>query len=236
MTDDAIVQINAGQVNVFLLRGAGGGVLVDAGNPGSEARILDRLAAQGVSPDALRLILITHGHLDHFGSAAALREKSGAPVAVHALDADALRQGVHQPDSLKPSNRLVGCVMRVMRGMQKFAAAGPSLGFEPDIVFTDPFRLDDYGVAGRVIPTPGHTPGSVSVLLDSGDLILGDSVMGQMLGLIRRPGPPLVAWDLARNWESVRQVMALGPRRIYVGHGGPFEVDEVHTLARAAAT
>jgi hydroxyacylglutathione hydrolase len=225
VTDDAIVQIDAGQVNVFLLRGAGGDVLVDAGNPGSEERILKRLAARGVTPDDLRLILITHGHLDHFGSAAALREQSGAAVAVHALDADALRQGVHQPDSLKPSNRLVGCVMRVMRVMQRFAAPGPSLGFEPDIVFTDPFRLDEYGVAGRVIPTPGHTPGSVSVRLDSGDLILGDSVMGQMLGLIRRPGPPLVAWDLARNRESVRQVMALGPRRIYVGHGGPFEVD-----------
>jgi glyoxylase-like metal-dependent hydrolase (beta-lactamase superfamily II) len=222
-----VVQINAGQVNVFLLRGESGNVLVDAGNPGGEGRILSQLVAHGVTPDALRLILITHGHLDHFGSAAALREQSGAPVAVHALDADALRQGVHQPGSLEPTSRLVGYVMRAV---QKFAAAGPSVGFEPDIVFADPFRLDEYGVAGRVIPTPGHTPGSVSVLLDGGDLVLGDSVMGRMLGLIRRPGPPLVAWDLAQNWDNVRRLAALRPRRIYAGHGGPFETAEVDEL------
>ena len=38
-----------------------------------------------------------------------------------------------------------------------------------------------------------------------------------------KPGPPLVAWDLERNRESVRRLQALSPRIVYVGHGGPFE-------------
>jgi len=74
-----------------------------------------------------------------------------------------------------------------------------------------------------VVHTPGHTPGSVSVLLDSGEAIVGDLVMGQMMGMLHKPGPPIVAWDLERNRESVCKLQALSPRVVYVGHGGPFE-------------
>ncbi len=55
--------------------------------------------------------------------------------------------------------------------------------------------------------------------------------MNSLTGLIRKPGTPLIAWNLERNWESLRQLpacpepcrRALSPRIIYVGHGGPFE-------------
>jgi hydroxyacylglutathione hydrolase len=90
-------------------------------------------------------------------------------------------------------------------------------------VFEEEWRLEDYGVSGRVIPTPGHTPGSVSVLLDSGEAIVGDMVIGDFLRLLCRPGLPIVAWDMERNRESIRRFLDLSPRIVYVGHGGPFE-------------
>ena len=214
-----VAQIDTGNMtNVFLIQGAGGAVLVDAGNPGNADLILERLAEHGVAPGDVRLILITHGHIDHFGSAAELRERTGAPVAIHALDAEAVRQGVHLPGSLKPTSWIIALGMRIP------GVAGPTRApaFKPDIVFEDEWRLDDYGVAGRVLHTPGHTPGSVSVLLDSGEAIVGDVVMGQLMGMLHKPGPPIVAWDLERNQESVRQLAALSPRVVYVGHGGPF--------------
>jgi len=215
-----VIQIDTGNfTNVFLIRGNGGNILVDAGNPGKADRILARLAECSVAPEDVRLILITHGHIDHFGSAAALRERTGAPVAIHALDADAVRQGIHQPGSLNPTHWLVALGMRI----PGIADPTRAPAFEPDIVFEDEFRLDDYGVAGRVLLTPGHTPGSVSVLLDSGEAIVGDVVMGQLMGMLHKPGPPIVAWDLERNWESVRRLVALSPRVVYVGHGGPFD-------------
>lgn len=64
---------------------------MDTGNPGRPDRILARLAECGVAPGDMRLILLTHGHVDHFGSAAELCERTGAPVAIHALDAEAVR-------------------------------------------------------------------------------------------------------------------------------------------------
>jgi glyoxylase-like metal-dependent hydrolase (beta-lactamase superfamily II) len=90
--------------------------------------------------------------------------------------------------------------------------------------------LDEYGLAGRVISTPGHTPGSVSVLLDSGEAIVGDMVIGDFFWLLRRPGPPLIAWDLERNWESARRFLGLSPRIVYVGHGGPFQPEDLVSL------
>ncbi|MEA3340137.1 MAG: MBL fold metallo-hydrolase [Chloroflexota bacterium] len=220
---DAVVQINTGLVNVFLIRGGAGCVLVDAGNPGQAHLILKRMAKHGVAPNDVRLILITHGHVDHFGSAAALRKQTGAPVAIHALDAGAARQGAHQQDSLRPTNRWIGLAMRLP--FLRLPDRAPA--FEPDVVLEGEWRLDEYGVAGRVIHTPGHTPGSISALLDGGEAIVGDMVMGQLMGLIHKPGPPIVAWDLARNRESVRRLLALSPRVVYVGHGGPFRAEEV---------
>jgi len=66
---------------------------------------------------------------------------------------------------------------------------------------------------------PGHTPGSVAVLLDGGEAIVGDIVM-RMFGRSARPGRPFVAWDLAMNEESVRRLAALNPHPVYAGHGG----------------
>ena len=160
-----------------LIREDTGCVLVDAGNPGKADRILEQLAKRGVAPDAIHLILLTHGHVDHFGSAAALREWTGAPVAIHALDADAVRQGIHQPDSLQSTWRLIALLMRIS-ALRALALSDRAPTFEPDIVFEGEFRLDEYSVAGRVIPTPGHTPGSVSVLLHSSEDIVGNMVVG----------------------------------------------------------
>ncbi|MFD5560490.1 MBL fold metallo-hydrolase [Kitasatospora griseola] len=65
-------------INAYLLLGRRP-VLVDAGTPGSGRKIHDGLAARGVNPADLALIVITHGHIDHFGSAAELHRLTGAP-------------------------------------------------------------------------------------------------------------------------------------------------------------
>lgn len=93
-----ILPIRLGAIaKAFLIPTREGAILIDSGTPGQSERILQAMAAHGAAPESLRLILITHGHFDHFGSARELRERTGAPVAVHADDAIALRRGENPP-------------------------------------------------------------------------------------------------------------------------------------------
>jgi len=228
-----ITQISLGMANVFIVRGQDGCILVDAGTPNSADDILSKLKVHGIAPNDIRLILITHGHIDHFGSAAALREQTGAPVAVHTLDAGDLRQDTNPQDNPLQAGWLVRLLMRTP-GLNKLFGPDNVPPCPPDIEFEGAeTRLDEYGVAGRVILTPGHTHGSVTLLTDSGEAIVGDAVMGKLMGMIRKPGPPIVAYDLEQNRQSMRRLLDLSPHTIYVGHGGPFSAQKVAEFIRS---
>jgi glyoxylase-like metal-dependent hydrolase (beta-lactamase superfamily II) len=220
----ALHQLSGGRFNhIYLVRQGENAALIDTGNPGQADAIVRQLVEHDVTPDNVRLILITHGHTDHFGSAAALQARLDAPVAVHTADAVALRRGIHQPDSLTPSHWLTRLLMRLP--FDATAESVPTL--EPDLIFEDGWRLDDYGIDADVIPTPGHTPGAISVLLDKGEAIVGDLVAADPGTLFLRPGPPYVAWNLDQNWRSLRALMDRRPHTVYTTHGGPFGADAI---------
>ena len=217
-----VTPISLGMVQAFLLRGERA-VLVDAGMPGSAERILRAAAAHGVGPRDISLILLTHSHQDHTGSAGELRERTGAPLAIHSLDARALRQGTAaagQPTSLLP--RLLASLSR---GMQS-----PAL--EPDILLDGELDLSPYGVPGRAIPTPGHTPGSVSILLPHGEAILGDLARGGML-FRRRPALPFFLDDREQWRQSLDLVLGWGRHTHWVSHGGPLTAEDLRRLQQA---
>jgi hydroxyacylglutathione hydrolase len=227
ITDSQVTPIALGAMGkVFLVQGDAGAILVDAGMPGQAGQILDALAAHGVKPEVIRLILITHGHVDHIGSARELRERTGAPVAIHMGDAAALRGEEDLTESAVPTSRLFGMLMRLGA---RLAPSGPDSALEPDIIFDAAWRLDEYGVAGEVIPTPGHSPGSVSLLLDNGEAIVGDLVMGSML-FPKRAIPPRIAWDLDLNWASLRAVLDRQPKIVYITHGQAYAPEVLRQL------
>ncbi len=212
---------------VFLLRGTEGAILVDAGPPDAQCIILSALRETGYAPEDVRLILITHGHIDHFGSAATLKGLTRAPIAVHTLDAPALRQGINPPDTLHPVGLLMRVASRLFKSGFGYPAQIPPL--EPDITFDAPWRLDEYGVAGEVLCTPGHTPGSITVLLDEGTAILGDMARGSFVRQ-RAPAPPFVGWNMAQNRASLRGLLARGPHTLHATHGGPFTLQALERL------
>lgn len=190
-------------------------VVVDTGIPGSGGRVLRLLRKIGRQPNDVSLILLTHGHLDHFGAALELREATGAPVAIHPLDGHALRAGRNPP--LVPRG-LAGRMMRPFFQHQQIAP------LEPDILIEAGNSLRPFGIDAEVIHTPGHTPGSISVLHASGDLIAGDLLIGGYLGghvLRSRPRLPYFLDDLAQLRASVMRMCELQITRVHVGHGGP---------------
>ncbi|MGW7463856.1 MBL fold metallo-hydrolase [Streptomyces xantholiticus] len=103
---------------------------------------------------------------------------------------------------------------------------------EPDVLVRGETSLSDYGVEARIMPTPGHTAGSVSVLTDAGDLVAGDLVANSFMGLITgRPANPPFHDDPLRNLASLREMLALNPTSLHVGHGTALDPDRVRQWA-----
>lgn len=209
----AIIPVPLARTSAFIVRDRGV-LLVDAGNPGDETAILTTMRGAGVRPDDLSLILITHGHPDHYGSADALRDLTGAPVAVHAADAGIMQRGV---GGLRFPTRVIWRLIGFAGGMIPFP---DPCGVEPDITIVGPADLAPFGVRGRVIPTPGHTPGSVSVIIAGGVAIIGDLLSALLPG--GEPRLPFGTEDLTEARRSLHTLLACRPERIYAAHGGPW--------------
>jgi len=86
------------------------------------------------------------------------------------------------------------------------------------------FSLYEYGIPGKVIHTPGHTHGSVSVLLDTGEAFVGDLAMNRF-PLRFTPGLPIFAVDESRVKESWKILLNKGAQTVYPAHGKPFAAE-----------
>ena len=232
MTQPTIVTVPIlpfGMVNCHVIIGAPGCVVVDTGTPGSEDKIERALKEHGRGFRDVTLIVVTHAHTDHAGSAARLRELTGAPILAHAGDLDYYER----------RKEMTYCVAHWLGPL--FLRSGvpvePYLPFTPDILLRDDASVDlgRYGIDGVARHTPGHTAGSVSVELGSGDALVGDLVAsGVFLGGLIRKGhamrPPFEDDPQAVSEELLGMVDA-GMQRFHMGHGGPLPATEVRRHA-----
>lgn len=214
-----------GLVNAYLVREDDGLTLVDTAVPGSVKAI--REAAQGLGAPIVRIVL-THAHGDHIGSLDALHAAlPEAEVLISGRDARLLGKD-RTPDRGEPENAK-------LRGGYPGASTRPSRLLAPG---------DRVGSL-EVIPAPGHTPGHVA-FLDTRDraLIAGDAyttvggVATSARPYWRFPIAGLFSWHRPTALQTARELRALEPTRLAVGHGPIVEapvarMDEA--IARAQA-
>jgi hydroxyacylglutathione hydrolase len=207
--DSRVQSIPFGHSNIYLIQAESAYSLADAGMPNMEAKLAEVFQKMGVEPRSVQLIIATHGHLDHVGSMAHAQQMTGAQVLCHRSIADDLASG--KAERAVPRN-LLGRLLNLLTALM----GSRFEGIHPDILVGDEFDLADHGIAGKVIHTPGHSPSSISIMLDNGEALIGDLARGEAPDEI---GLGMFYEDKETLLDSLEKVAALEPRTIYLSHG-----------------
>ncbi|NYT13639.1 MAG: MBL fold metallo-hydrolase [Candidatus Methanofastidiosa archaeon] len=100
---------------------------------------------------------------------------------------------------------------------------------KPDIIINSDFDLRNYGINGRIIHTPGHSKGSISVILDSGEAFIGDLAMNG-LPLRVGAGEPIFGENIKEIYESWIKLVESKVNTLYPGHGAPFNIKVIKRI------
>ncbi len=211
-------------VNSYRIDTGDGLVLVDTGMRKHRAALEARLRADGGEPGSLKLILITHGDMDHIGSAAYLRGEWGAPIAMHRGDV-----GMSVAGDMFSGRKRPNVVIRTV--LSRMARLPRADRFEPDITVDEDSDLSEYGLAGATVLVLGaHSRGSIALLLADGSLICGDVLENR-----KRPRIGSIMNDKLAAEASVERLKTLAIGTVYPGHGRPFEFEELVHAGTSAA-
>jgi glyoxylase-like metal-dependent hydrolase (beta-lactamase superfamily II) len=205
----------------LILDDENGNALVDTGLPGQEEEISSALADAGIGVQDLNRIIFTHQDLDHVGSGAALVRQSGAKVLAHNVEAPYIDGGLRP---LKPTPEMLEQRPQMREMMQRLEP------IDVDESLEDGERLDLVGGI-RVIFTPGHTPGHVSLYLEGPRVLVAGDALTAEEGHLNGPNPP-VTLDMDEAAQSVKRLAELDVETIVCYHGGVVNEDANGQLNR----
>jgi glyoxylase-like metal-dependent hydrolase (beta-lactamase superfamily II) len=186
-----IVNVGYRSTNCWVVSAGRSRLLVDLGWPGTMGTLRGNLERTGVPLGEIHFALATHFHIDHAGLAQELKQ-AGVPLVVLESQTAAIPEMRRQ---VKPADRFVDIALH----------DNVPLTFAESRAF-----LAKLGFAGAILPTPGHSDDSVSLLLDDGAVFTGDLTPPQMLGDDPASAVTAASWELLRG---------RGARTVYPGHG-----------------
>lgn len=203
-----VKRIKISYANCYLLSGEGGSILIDTCNYKDGPNILERVKDKNV-----KLILLTHGHFDHVSSAQYLSKRLNVPIAMSEKDVYLIGNGTA---SILRGDTVLGKIMAHFS--YRVLKASTYSMFKPDVLIKDGQDLSKYGVKAHVVELPGHTKGSIGVLTDDGEFVVGDAMFNMM-----HPAAPRFYEDKDTMEQSMEKIKMSGAEKIYVGHGKPIK-------------
>ncbi len=210
--------LRLGITNCYLIKGCRGYILVDAGSLRKEQLFQSLLAEVGISPEDIKLIVITHAHYDHIGSLAGIKQMCGCPVLAHPVEARIMREGkIAIPPGTNVLGSAVSCLAKRAQSLLTFQPVDSEINIDKE------YNLEEFGVCGKIIPTPGHTIGSLSVLLDNGNAYVGDLAFNWN-GLSIYPTFAEMPAEIFSSWGLI---LHEGAENIFPAHGRPFSINRI---------
>jgi glyoxylase-like metal-dependent hydrolase (beta-lactamase superfamily II) len=198
-----------------------GNTLVDAGLPDQMEAISTALVEAGIGVRDLRRIIFTHQDLDHVGSGAALVRQRGARVLTHSADAPYI-EGSLRPLKLSPE------MLEQRPQMRKVLERLEPVGIDEYV--EDGTRLDVSG-GTKVISTPGHTPGHISLYVARSKVLIAGDALTAERGSLHGPNPSMTL-EMRTAIQSIRRLADLDIDTIVCYHGGVVSEDANGQLRR----
>jgi ribonuclease/clavin/mitogillin len=187
-----IVNVGYRSTNIWVISHGRSRLMVDLGWPGTMGRLRANLSRMDIPLDEIGYGLATHYHMDHAGLAQELKQ-AGMSLIVMAPQAPAIPQ---MKRWMKPEDHYLEILVET----------NLTISFEASRRV-----LAEAGFSGEILPTPGHSDDSVSLLLDDGSAFTGDLTWPGMAA-------EESAAQVAASW---RRLDEHGATRVYPGHGPP---------------
>lgn len=187
-----IHQLLSGRSNVFLLKANYTNILIDTSSKRNWKKLDRRLRSSHI--DKIDYLVLTHSHYDHVSNAFKIKKNFGAKVIIHKEEANFLRNG---------ENTLTGgthkITMQMIRIFQKVFSKMKYRSCIPDILVDQYYDFKNEGLYVKIIFTPGHSIGSISIVIDDEIAFVGDT----MFGVFKNSVLPPYAFDkdeLVKSW------------------------------------
>ena len=221
---------NRDHINVYLIRGDNGYLLVDSGwnTDVSFNTMHNHLVKAGISFGDISQIMVTHIHPDHYGMAGRVKQLSGATIAMHHLEEELIESRyihldglLHETDQALVSNGIPHDEMINLRdatvGMEKFIMPA-----YPDIRLRDGDTVTTGEFTFRVVWTPGHSSGHICLYEpDKKILLSGDHILPRITPNIS-VHPQSIENPLGRYIDALKEVRLLDVELALPGHDEPF--------------
>ena len=186
-----IKEIKYGTTNTYLIKGSKGSILWDTGWAGTLKAFCHAMGEAGEKVQDIDYILISHFHPDHMGIAQEIADMGPVICA-----ADFQKDFIHSSDRILAKDKKADFIPVKDESIRYFSLEESRA------------LLEEAGIEGRILHTPGHSDDSMSLILDSGELFVGDL-------------NPLYELELHKGSlieKSWKELLSLNPRKVYYGH------------------
>ena len=205
-------QITVRYANVFLAAEKDL-TLIDTGFRGSMPVVVELIRKLGRKPEEIKQVILTHNHLDHTGGLEELRKLAAVKVAAHRADVN-IPEGIFP----YPAGDYLGKVLKA----SVFSPLKRRLVLDERQIDISLEGGEVFDILGglKVIPTPGHTAGSISLHAPAHKLLIAGDALNKRGDVLRMP-LKTVNTDIEVAAASIRKMAELDVEILCVGHGRP---------------
>jgi glyoxylase-like metal-dependent hydrolase (beta-lactamase superfamily II) len=207
-----VYQILSGRSNSYLISTPEYKILVDTGKSSAYKRLLHGISSLMLSNNRIDFLILTHTHFDHCQNAAIIKEKYQCKIILSEKDKEFIRQGYTPlPKGTHFFTKIISAFGKHI--LWKRCRYRPFAG---DVLIKDSFDFEKLFPDIRIIKTGGHSPGSVSIIIDNEIAIVGDAMFGVYKNSVFPPfadNPD----ELIRSWNIL---LNTGCDMFLPGHGG----------------